>query len=281
MKKSIVYSQGLRIKRVCSKESSFEKHLASCYTWFVNRVYPHTLVQEQFEKVRKFKRDTLFGNKRETKGRGIPLIVTYHPFLSNFGNILRKYGYLLQQDSDVKKAFKHLPFVTFRTGYSFKNHLVRAKVPVDNREVGSKRCGKRACKVCNNVTETDTFQSSVTKESYKINFKLDCDDKCLVYLLTCNVCHLQYVGQTTDRFRMRWNNYKCCNRKALNGELVPQIDFHRHYFQSGHKNLPNDCSIILIDKTDPKKPCERETFWIHKLKTMVPFGLNTVESISQ
>ena len=110
---------------------------------------------------------------------------------------------------------------------------------------------------------------------------MDCDDKCLVYLLTCNVCHLQYVGQTTDRFRMRWNNYKCCNRKALNGELVPQIDFHRHYFQNGHRNLPNDCSIILIDKTDPKKPCERETFWIHKLKTMVPFGLNTVESIGQ
>ena len=57
-----------------------------------------------------------------------------------------------------------------------------------------------------------TFKSSVDKKQYIINHNLNCDDKYIVYLLTCEVCGLQYVGQTTNKFRLRWNNYKACNR---------------------------------------------------------------------
>ena len=42
--------------------------------------------------------------------------------------------------------------------------------------------------VCKYIAETDTFTSSVTRETYKINNRLDCNDKCLVYcLLVTNV----------------------------------------------------------------------------------------------
>ena len=57
------------------------------------------------------------------------------------------------------------------------------------------------------MTKTNTFTNSVTGETYKINHRFDCNDKCLVYLLTCNKCKKQYTGQTTDNFRGRWNNY--------------------------------------------------------------------------
>ena len=62
--------------------------------------------------------------------------------------------------------------------------------------------------VCKYSTETDTFTSSITGETNKINHRLDCNDECLVYLLTCNKCKKQYTGQTTDNFRGRWNNCK-------------------------------------------------------------------------
>ena len=39
-KKSIVYSQGLRIKRLCSKKDKYEKHLESLRSWFGKRSYP-------------------------------------------------------------------------------------------------------------------------------------------------------------------------------------------------------------------------------------------------
>ena len=39
-KKSIVYNQGLRIKRLCSKKDAFKKHLESLRSWFGKRGDP-------------------------------------------------------------------------------------------------------------------------------------------------------------------------------------------------------------------------------------------------
>ena len=58
--------------------------------------------------------------------------------------------------------------------------------------------------VCLNVSETDVFQSFQTKEQYKINHQLNCNDEFLIYLLSCKVCGLQYIGSTTDKFKLRW-----------------------------------------------------------------------------
>ena len=35
----------------------------------------------------------------------------------------------------------------------------------------------------------------------------------------------------------------------------------------------------LIDKTDPSDPTRKEFFWMRKLKTLAPLGLNVLESI--
>ena len=40
-----------------------------------------------------------------------------------------------------------------------------------------------------------------------------------------------------------------------------------------------DVSIALINKTDGSDPTERETFWMHTLKTLAPYGLNVEDSI--
>ena len=72
--------------------------------------------------------------------------------------------------------------------------------------------------MCLNVSETDVFQSFQTKEQCKVNHQLNCNDKCLIYLHSCKVCGLQYVGSTTYKFRLRWNNYKENNRKAKRGD---------------------------------------------------------------
>ena len=45
---------------------------------------------------------------------------------------------------------------------------------------------------------SDTFQSSGTSETLKINRRLTCDDKCLVYLFTCKTWSKRYTEETTD-----------------------------------------------------------------------------------
>ena len=66
------------------------------------------------------------------------------------------------------------------------------------RVTGSCKCHGKRCAVCLNVSETSTFTSSVTHNTYKINHKLKCNSKCLIYLFTCKQCAKQYDGQTID-----------------------------------------------------------------------------------
>ena len=277
IKKSIVYSQGLRIKRLCSSPLVFQKHLENLRTWFYKRGYPQKVVDTQLKRVAEQSPTELF-ERTEKKDTGVPLVLTYHPRFHNLSGIIKKLFTFLYAEEQVKKVFTPAPFVSFRTGYSLKNHLVRSKVYPMIRDKGTFCCGKSKCDTCKNIKETDIFESFVTKRTYKINHSFNCDSKCLIYLLSCKVCGIQYVGSTVDRFRFRWNNYKSCQRNAEGGGNPNQNDFHQHFLSEGHNGLISNCEITLIDKTDPSDPTRREFFWMRVLKTIAPLGLNIDES---
>ena len=62
---------------------------------------------------------------------------------------------------------------------------MRPKLYLLHRKVGSTKCAKNRCEVCDYVTDTDTFNRIVTGESFKIKHQLNCDHRCIIYLLTC------------------------------------------------------------------------------------------------
>ena len=141
------------------------------------------------------------------------MVVTYHPGLKNIDQIINRNLHLLYMDQEVKKVFTPKPMVSFRSGRKLVSYLVRVKLSPLERKVDSFKCKGKGCQTCLNVNETDSFASSLLKGEYKINHCFNCNKKCMIYLLTCKVCLRQYVGQTVDEFRLRWNNYKSNNRK--------------------------------------------------------------------
>ena len=106
-----------------------------------------------------------------------------------------------------------------------------------------------------------------------MNHKLNCDDNCLIYLLTRKCCGKQYIGETTDEFLFRWNNYKSNDRNNARNEVCMQEHLFEHLKSEGHSGFLGNVSIILIVKTDGKNPKRRENYWMRTLKTYAPFGL--------
>ena len=96
--------------------------------------------------------------------------------------------------------------ISFCSSHKIGSYILRAKFYPLERTIGSYKCCKKRCEVCEVISKTDTFSSTVTVESFKINHQFNCNDKLLVYLATCKICNKQYAGQTTDSFRSRWNN---------------------------------------------------------------------------
>ena len=109
--------------------------------------------------------------------------------------------------------------------------------------------------------------------------QFNCREKCLVHLLTCNKCFKQYVEQTLDEFRRRWNNYKSNDRKFPRLEPCMPEHLFSHFSMAGHDGYLNDVSVTFIDKTDPSDPLRREDYWRKTLETMLPYGLTIEDSV--
>ena len=75
-KQSIVYSQLLRVNRICSRENGFNRDKSNMKIWFQKRGYPEIIIEYEMKKVKL----TSCNKVQRKKSKGIPFIVNYHPF---------------------------------------------------------------------------------------------------------------------------------------------------------------------------------------------------------
>ena len=183
-KKSVRYSQALRLSRICSEEKDCEKHICEMKSWFSKRGYPQKVMKTKTSKI-KFSGQRVFHRAKIKKG--VPLVVTYHLLLKSIGKISYDNLYLSYMNEEVKHFFTLGSMVFFTSSRKISSYLVRAKLYPVERLVGSFNCKRPRCQICAYVNETDSFTSTVTRESYKINHKFDCMEKCLISLLVRNL----------------------------------------------------------------------------------------------
>ena len=108
------------------------------------------------------------------------------------------------------------------------------------------------------------------------NSIVSCNTQNLVYLLSCNNCNQQYVGETRQQLNKRMNTHR--TSKSGCEHIV------------NHKNTCNGCELSIqilenlpgnghLDTGDPdpnasRYRLDREDFWIKRLRTLFPYGLN-------
>ena len=101
-KRFIIFSQALRVSRICSNKTDFERHLDDIESWFQARGYPRHLVQKEMNKVQFNKENT---SNKQNKSKQVIFVVTYHPFEPY--DSLRKYSI-----NDIPNKFILLTFST-------------------------------------------------------------------------------------------------------------------------------------------------------------------------
>ena len=280
-KKSIPYSQALRINRICSESIYFDKRCNELEIWLKSRGYSDKMVRSQILKARKFSRkDLLEKDKVESNDKKLVLNLTYHPSFSHLKNILSDIHLLLAPDKEHERVFPTVPIMGFRKGKSLKDFLVRAKVPpIEKPKGGCSPCRGKRCQVCNFVNNTDSFQVITKDKKYFINTfqNLNCNSRYVVYLIECKTCKKPYIGSTETPFRIRFNNYRSSQRNFEKGKKVIQESFHSHFTDECHCG-ENDWSVTLIDQAENLDDVRRkESFWQHELDTFEPRGLNERE----
>ena len=112
---------------------------------------------------------------------------------------------------------------------------------------------------CTQVVNTKTFESCQTNRTFKIFHKLNCKSSFVIYLMKCAFCEIQYVGKVETLFNIQLNTH----RKDANGSN-PKITLYPFISNT----INTDVGIIKIRLKG------KEDFWILKLDTLTPKGLN-------
>ena len=171
-----------------------------------------------------------------------------------------------------------MPIIGFKKGKSLRDILVRAKVKSEDQNSSCGKCNSKRCGVCKYIECCETFSNKDDTVKYNIKGgQLNCNSSNVVYLLECKTCKVQYVGSTSTKVRLRFNNYMNANRNFLNGRTVPQHSLHSHFNSPDH-NSHDDWKFKLIDSADNVNGLRRsERYWQYTLNTFSPKGLNERE----
>ena len=271
-KQSIPYAQALRLRRICSTNEVFNKRADELSKYLVARGYRERFVREQIRKAKLKTREEILTPVSQKATTRVPMVVMYHPNLPNIGAILRELQPLLHCSDKCKKAVKEVLMVAFRRPKSLGDYLVHAKLKSSDskdKPKGTVKCGDRRCHVCKHLKIGESFTSKLTGKRHSINFELNCNSTNVVYLLSCKVCGVQYVGSTSTRFRLRFNNHKSRIRAHARDDLI-----YQHFNGETHNGI-EDLDIQLIDQVnDERDLLDREGQRAYRLKCVKPHGLN-------
>ena len=129
----------------------------------------------------------------------------------------------------------------------------------------------KCCSHCNSIAHSQTFTSISTGETFTMRHNTNCKSINVVYLITCSQCQTQYVGQTRQPVSSRMNSH----RFDINNFIDPAFSSLVAAHFNGNNHSIQNFTFIPIDivKNDMDR-LYKETFWIHKLKTVNPNGLN-------
>ena len=82
------------------------------------------------------------------------------------------------------------------------------------------------------VFPSNNCKSSVNNRGHVIlsDENLDCDSLNVIYLMTCNVCSMQYVGETQRAAGVRWAEHLYKIKKEDKSQLV-----YSHFCDDEHR----------------------------------------------
>lgn len=133
------------------------------------------------------------------------------------------------------------------------------------------RCNNNRCVICPKIQFRNKIRSSITNDEYYTNKDVtaNCLSKGVIYLITCNTCLKQYVGETKN-LKQRMNQHRTSFK---NNKLDTYLSKHYKLANHDHENFSIDI-LDNIENTDKRTRLDKENKWIRLLCTAYPLGLN-------
>ena len=158
--------------------------------------------------------------------------------------------------------------VCYRRPRNLRDLLVRADVSPNTRGPrGSGTCGKR-CYNCKRMIRCTIAKSNSRNYEFQIRGNLNCTSYNVIYMIQCNQCRIQYIGQTSNSISSRMTAHVADIKHKKHTTVA------RHFNSINHS--VNDLKVIALTCTskDLNVRLRHEEAIIQLMGTVSPSGLN-------
>ena len=299
MKKSIPYAQALRYRRIIEDDTILDQELETLQNNFTSRGYPLKTTNDQIKKARHLNRQTTitYKIKSTTEINFTPLVLTFSNIFNNnakntvYKTVSRIWSELTSMAPILQKIKD--PKIVFKKCNTISNSLECSKFPPKwwgNSTTLSKQttspllnqitpntcstyysrpCNTQKCGNCTHIKRTNRFYSTTYNKTFKISNNFNCSSSNLIYLITCSLCKIQYVGETGNSLRNRSNrhrsNIKLKQNTAIGIHFNTKNHTLKHFTITPIEQIIDDGKIQRLN---------REYYWQLRLGTVFPKGLN-------
>ncbi len=296
------YSQLLRIRRICTKDTDFELHAHTILGFYKARGYPDSLLEDSLTRVRTQNRSVLLQPINPTiSQQDSPLlcILPYNPCNPPVRGIINDESPILHTDPKLTCVASKRVILGHRRAKNLKDILVHSRLrypptipnPIVTNSINpAKVCNNQYCRYCPKLDHSGKVKSPSTGKSYIVPQKFTCRFNNLIYVISCKKCKSQYVGQTKVTLMQRFQKHLKDIEHCANWDNAPPSIKSKGPTNVGyHFSLPrhsvDDVQIQVLefikshpDSVDAKeRRDDRETHWMYKLKSLAPLGINATD----
>ena len=194
-------------KRICTivnNKTTRNKRLEELRIFLEQRKYPKSLIQNGINMAKEIDIKELRKVKTKEEKTVIPYVSTFNPQNNEIYNIIHGNIPILTNDERMKNVLNNKIIIkSKRQPKSLKKLLTKAKLPAEEEENQTiTKCGRSNCGNCLYMIEGSTFKFK-NGMVFKVKHSMSCASSNLIYVITCQGCQEQYIGQTSLTIRKR------------------------------------------------------------------------------
>ena len=249
--KGLVKSQLLRFKRICTQQEDFWKAVRTLFGALRSRGYSRSFLRQSLKS---------FQTQKQ------PNLKEMIPLITQFSSISTKLNYKIKENYKTtienSEILQNCQVISaYRRNKNLKDLLVRAKL----KPIRTPRT-KPTPQYFHNLTY---IRNKLDKTIFKVPQRFSPRSSNCVYVIFCQKCGKQYIGETKNEIstRMIQHRYNIRNKKELHTPLVRHFTLHglAAVRVAGLQSNPSWTDL-------ERKKKERK--WIYLLNTKEPLGLN-------
>ncbi|XP_040277323.1 uncharacterized protein LOC120992413 [Bufo bufo] len=214
------------------------------------------------------------------------IVLTYSRQFAEIKNIIQRCLPILYEDDILRDTLKQGCRVVYKRpdtlGKTLSPSMYTSTYPKNPstwlKYTGFSKCGHTRCKTCKVAKNIKQFHNSTHTETFPVKSFINCNTMGVIYIIVCTTCDLIYVGCTTRKFKDRLREHL----NYIHNPTATGVSNAAYHFIHIHNRSTDTLNTFAFERvTLPQRGGDikqkillREAFWIWRLKTRVPYGLN-------